>query len=169
MRNKRIALDVDDVLAAFTPHAHTFHGKELPNKLDYWSVPGMEERLGKGWFLDKLAQNNDFWKTIPVLSPATDIDFEIVCYISSFPIEMFHHRYKWLRDNGYPDAPLILASNKRDICTKLDIDILVDDKPETMKNLIGSGTRGIHFMTPYAGFEPVGEYITNLKQLKQWL
>ena len=46
----KIALDVDDVLAAFVPHVHHHFGKTLEEKIDHWSVPLMNSRLGEGWF-----------------------------------------------------------------------------------------------------------------------
>jgi hypothetical protein len=163
----KIALDVDDVLAAFSSHAAAFHGEPL-KKMDYWYYEDMDEYLGVDWF-KKIAPVEEFWKTLPILNPASDIDFNVDYYISSFPVEMFQHRVDWLKKYGYPDAPLIVASNKLEKCLELGIDVLVDDKPDTMRLFLGSPIKGIHFITPYAGFEPVGDFVTSLKQVKPLL
>lgn len=164
----KIALDVDDVIAAFTLHVHNYYSKPLESKVDYWSVPKMDEILGVGWFKG-IAGVKDFWDTIPVLSCPSNIDFEISCYMSSFPQEMYESRVTWLRNNGFPKAPLIVCSDKLSKCLELGVNILIDDKPEMMRSLLNSPVRGIHFITHYAGFEPVGNYVTSLKQVKQYL
>ena len=161
----KVALDVDDVLAAFTPHAHTHYGKELI-KLNYWCSDTMEEHFGKDWFVP-ISQREEFWKTLPVLSDAKLIDFEFDYYISSFPIEMYDARIEWLMVNGFPNKELIVSSDKLKTCIELGVNVLIDDKPSTIESLNGSGVLGIHFINEYAGFMPVGDYIiTNLDQVK---
>lgn len=164
---KKIALDVDDVLCKFTEHAHSYHGIKL-KKCNYWCVDTMDVILGKGWF-KALASEWTFWETLQPLSDPADIDFEVFCYISSFPEDMYHLRVNWLKQHGFPEAPLYIASNKLEKCLELGVDILVDDKPATIETLQKSPVKGIHFITPYAGFEPVGDYITNLNQVKNYL
>jgi hypothetical protein len=163
----KIALDVDDVLAAFTPHAHDFHEMPMCETLDYWCVPTMDARLGQGWFMEHIAPVHEFWRTIPRLSNPEDIDFEVAYYISAFPEDMHDIRLNWLREHGFPEAPLICCSDKLAKCIELGVDVLVDDKPATIEKLKGSPVKGIHFLPYYAGFAPVGEHvITNLNQIK---
>lgn len=162
----KIALDVDDMLAAFTPHAHAFHNIPMDEKVDYWCERTMDERLGQYWFSKHIAHVHEFWKTLPVLSNPKDINFEVNCYISSFPEEMFDLRQEWLRKNGFPEAPLYATSQKLLKCKELGITHLVDDRPQTIKQFEGSDTKAIHFINHYAGFEPVGPYVvTNLNQV----
>lgn len=162
----KIALDVDDVIAAFTPHAFAWYGVSL-KRTDYWSVPNMNELLGESWFA-KLTTQREFWETIPVLSPPDDIDFKVDYYISHFPKDMYIPRLNWLRSKGFPDAPIINSTNKRDTCESLGIDYLIDDKPQTITDLEGSPvTTGLHFITPYAGFNTVGRTIESLKEVSK--
>ena len=128
----------------------------------------MDEILGKGWFAT-LAPNREFWDGLPVLSSPVNIDFEVACYMSSFPKEMYESRMNWLKRHGFPEAPLIVCSDKLSMCRELGVTTLIDDKPEMMEKLKGTEVRGIHFITHYAGFEPVGNYVTSLKQVKQYL
>lgn len=166
----KIALDVDDVLAAFTPHAHAFHKIPMDDKVDYWCERTMDARLGQYWFTEHIAPVENFWKTLPLLSDLKDIDFEVIYYISAFPEEMYQLRVDWLRDYGFPDAPLICTFNKLEKCLELGVTHLVDDKPATIQKLQGTNVKGIHFMAPYAGFDPVGEYVVNnLNEVKKFL
>lgn len=164
----KIALDVDDVICQFTPHAHDFYGKEM-EKCDYWCEKTMDARLGKLWFTNGIAPDREFWKTIPPLSDPKDITFDFDYYISAFPEEMYNERVEWLKEHGFPDKPLIVSFFKLEKCIELGVDILVDDKPATILKLQNSPVRGIHFVPSYAGFEPVGEYITNLNQLNKYI
>lgn len=164
-----IAIDVDDVLAAFTPHAHAFH-KVPMEKCDYWNERIMDERLGTHWFSKHIAPVEDFWRTLPVLSKPEDIDFDFHYYISSFPSEMYDLRVEWLKVNGFPNKPLIVANDKLKQCEHLGVNVMIDDKPSTIRNMIGSSVKGIHFVNHYAGFEPVGDYIVNnLREVKKFL
>jgi hypothetical protein len=166
----KVALDVDDVLCQFTPHAHEFHKIPMDEKVDYWCERTMNSRLGTGWFSEHIAPVENFWKDIPLLSKPEDIDFEVFCYLSAFPETMYNIRVQWLKDNGFPEAPLICCYDKLAKCIELGVTHLVDDKPATILKLQGSPVKGIHYITPYAGFEPVGDAIvTNLKQVKQYL
>lgn len=164
----KIVLVCDDVLANFCLHAANHFGKPL-GKVNYWCVETMDNIYGEGWFAT-IAPIKEFWETIPVLSRPSDIDFEVDSYMSSFPEEMYDIRVEWLRKNGFPDAPLIVTHDKLGECIKRGATHLVDDKPKTIAQLLDSPVTGIHFITPYAGFQPVGtKVITNLKQVKQYL
>jgi hypothetical protein len=162
----KIAIDVDDVLAAFTPHAHDFFGHEL-EVCDYWCPITMDGKFGTDWFNGKIAPIREFWDTLPLLSKPEDIDFDFECYISAFPFEMFESRWDWLQKHGFPNKPLICSFQKLAYCKENEIDTIIDDKPTTIKQFNEAGLKGIHFITPYAGFDPVGDcVITNLNQVK---
>lgn len=165
----KIALDIDDVLAAFTPHVHAHYGKNL-ERCDYWCFKTMGEKFGESWFTTDIQHLREFWDTLPTLSSPSDIDFEVACYMSSFPSGMFESRMNWLRDHGFPERPLVISRNKLKDCLHLGIDVMVDDKPATIQEMIGSPVKGIHFINHYAGFEPVGDYIVNnLKEVRKFL
>lgn len=168
-KKKKVALDVDDVLGAFTPHAHTFFDIPL-EKCDYWCEKTMNAKFGmENWFTGHLKLLPEFWETLPVLSSPEDIDFEVAYYISAFDPKIKHYREDWLNKHGFPDAPLICSYDKVTTCKELGIDILVDDKPATIVKFREAGLQALHFITPYAGFEPIGDYITSLKQVKQYI
>lgn len=164
----KIALDVDDVLAGFTQHCHSYFGAELKGTFNFWSVEDCIKRYGEGW-LEKVFSDEEFYRTLPILSPPEDINFDVECYMTSIPVHLKGVRERWLSDNGYPEAEVFVTMNKIPLCKHMKIDVLVDDKPHTITALKGQGVRGIHFIPHYAGFDPVGEHITNLNQLKKIL
>lgn len=169
-KNYKCALDIDDILSAFTPHAHAFHNVRMDEKVDYWCERTMDERLGPKWFTGHIAHVEEFWLTLPILSQPKDIDFEFECYISSFPAEMYELRKEWLLVNKFPDRPLVAASNKLEVCQRLGIGVLIDDKPATIKQFNDNGLKGIHFHNHYAAFAPVGDFVVNnLNQVKNFL
>ena len=164
----KIAIDVDDVLGLFTPHAHDFHDITM-EKCDYWCVQTMRERLGEGWFIDHIAKDKEFWTTLPVLNGPEKLDFEFECYMSSFPEEMYDQRQQWLKQHGYPDKPLIQTHDKVKSCLELGIDLLIDDKAETIKKVREAGILGLHYMPYYAGFASEGDFITDLNQVNEYV
>lgn len=165
----KIALDVDDVLARFTIHAFNHFNKVMPEKLDHWSVPLMDKYLGENW-IHKVWLDEEFWGNIPILSSPELIDFNVACYISHFPKEMFKVRSEWLSKNGFPDRPLIWSADKLSTCRHLGIDVLVDDKPATMTSFLEQeDIKGLHFISHYADFKPVGAHIKSLKEVKKQL
>lgn len=170
-KKRVVALDVDDVLCAFTPHACNFHKKEMPEKIHYWCENTMDGHLGEGWFnRSGIVEDVEFWKTIPRLSDPKDIDFTVSYYISAFPESMYDARIHWLKENGFPDAPLICTYDKLEKCKELGVTHLIDDKTMTIEKFKGSDIAAIHFIPPYAGFEPVGDkVIYNLSEVKNYL
>jgi len=163
-----VALDVDDVLAAFTPHVFRYFRQDI-EECDYWCVKGMAKRFGKDWFTGKISKDMGFWKTLPVLSFPEYIDFEFDYYISSFPEWLYDEREWWLARNKFPEKPLIHTMNKVEKCKELGVDLLIDDKPQTITECKEAGINTLHFIPYYAGFKPIGKYITSLKHVNTWL
>ena len=145
----RIACDVDDVLGAFYPTmCKKFNKPEL--QVNIW-----DGDLGGDcrWIAHKFPKLYDelpFWSTIEVLSNPSSINFEIDHYITSIPPHLHDIREKWLLDNGFPKRPLICTlGNKVDTMKALGIDVLIDDKPSTIKAVREAGMVGIRFVPPY--------------------
>ena len=82
---------------------------------------------------------------------------------------MYHVREEWLKKKGFPPHPLIVTHDKLGACKELGVNVLVDDKPEMMRILEGTEVRGIHFIPEYAGFQPIGEHVYNLQNIKALL
>lgn len=161
MRGKvSIGLDVDDVLAGFYPAMCEKYGKKL-DQCDIWGED-VSRFISKHWHKVKL--DPEFWKTLPVISSPESINFEFDYYISAFPPEMFEARQIWLKENGFPDKPLLCTSDKLSTCREYGVNVLVDDKGSTIEDVMCGGyILGIRFK-PYYMIED-GQDIDDLSQV----
>lgn len=147
MKKFRIACDVDDVLGAFYPTMCKTFGR--PERIvDIWDGQG-----DCSWIAQKfpdLYNKLDFWKTISRLSTPESITFDIDHYITSLPAHLHDIREEWLLNNGFPKRPLVCTlNNKVDTMRVLGINVLIDDKPSTIKAVREAGFIGIQFVPPY--------------------
>lgn len=149
MKKYKIACDVDDVLGAFYPTmCRTFNKPEL--QVDIWDGIDGGDCAWIAKEFPKLYDDLYFWNTISRLSNPESINFEIDHYITSIPAHLHDIREKWLVDNGFPKRPLICTlGNKVDTMKALGIDVLIDDKPATIKAVREVGMIGIQFVPPY--------------------
>lgn len=143
----KIACDVDDVLGACYPYLCKVFNK--PEKyINIWDA-----EVENAWVdakFPELFEKLDFWKNIPVLSSPGAINFEIDHYITSIPSSLHDTREQWLISNGFPKRPLVCTlGNKVDTMKALGINVLIDDKPSTIKSVREAGLIGIQFVPPY--------------------
>ena len=167
----RIACDVDDVLGAFYPTmCRTFRRPE--EKVNIWDG---SDGGDCAWIAEKFPELYDdlyFWSTISRLSNPESITFEIDHYITSIPPHLHDIREKWLIDNGFPKRPLVCTlGNKVDTMKALGINVLIDDKPATIKAVREAGMIGIQFVPPYmSDFDKDDPHtITHLSQVSKIL
>lgn len=138
--NVKVALDVDGILANF----YLAICKKFNKK--YETV----HKFYVDWLdFSKVVNNFDFWKKLPVLNPPESITFDIECYMTSLPRGMKEARKKWLKKNGFPDKEVIISHEKHKICKKLGIDLLIDDKPETIQKCKENGVFAIQYIPYY--------------------
>lgn len=170
MKNLKIALDIDDVLFSFFPHACQKFGR-IETKCDIWDGVGVNR-----WIVDsfsEIAKDLDFWRTIPVLSRANSIDFEVTAYITYSPEEVLPVRKEWLNKHGFPVAPIICTKNKLETMICHDIDVLIEDKVSTVNEINNSFTDKIalQFKPPYMSMEcdDKSKIITHLSEVKNKL
>jgi uncharacterized HAD superfamily protein len=135
LKPKRIGLDIDSVLADFHRQFCKYANIEYYEPT-HWNDPEIEREY-------KLMKNNDeFWLTMPVLTPPKDIHFEPTCYITTRSINPELTK-KWLDMNGYPSAEVysILEHNgsKVEAAKKAGIDYFIDDKYENFIDLNKNG------------------------------
>jgi len=147
MREYKIALDVDDCLAGFYPAmCKKFNRPEF--QVDIWDA-----EVDCKWVAQKfpeLYNNIGFWKHLPILSDPNSITFDVDCYITALPNSLGLLRKCWLNDNGFPDRPLICETgSKVDIMQSRGIDVLIDDKPSTIRAVREAGLVGIQFVPAY--------------------
>lgn len=160
---KKIGLDIDEVLANWTPAW-----------CKYWK---MEEP--KSWFFDRnIVQRFDqmkadgmldsFYLSLERLVNPDDIPFEPFCYVTSRPVDT-HITERWLDENGFPHRPVYtigLGQSKVDVIKDLDIDIFVDDRFDNFVELNKAGICCYLFDAPHNRRYDVGyKRIKSLKEL----
>ena len=108
------------------------------------------------WSVDRLnllyqyvINDEEFWENMPMLNGPEKIHFKFDCYISAIPAAMKNAREKWLKNNGYPDVPLIVAEDKLTACQSLGIDLHIDDKHDTVIQLNNNGIKCLKYIPYY--------------------
>lgn len=132
LTNRRIGLDLDDVLIDFVAqYMKYFDVKERPKnwKFDY----KMSERL------HSVINDRDFWLNMqPTISP-DDLHFEPAVYITnrSAPDGI---NEEWIEKFGFPTAPIVrVEGSKLETAKKHNVEIFVDDKYEHFVELNNNG------------------------------
>ena len=159
----KVALDVDDVIAAWYKAACEFCEVEF-KKRDHWGKESQEFVL-PAW--NAIQGDEDFWTN---LEPLNTVDFEFDYYITSMPIHLIDNRIEWLKTHGFPQRPVHVGNDKVEIADRLGVDVLIDDKPENIRKWIESGRHAIHYIPPYSSVEPASSYFTyNFGNIKTML
>jgi len=139
----KIALDVDGVLANFWAPFSAM--ADIPLPTDSWS----SNHKNFGPTFEKIKNDKEFWGNLPIITNPNNIDFEITAYVTSLPPEMKSTREAWLKANGFPDAPVIVADDKLPVLKELGIDVFVDDKPSTCDYLQENGIMTMQYIPYY--------------------
>ena len=156
----KIGLDIDEVLADWVGHWTRHHGQEVP---ETWNF----DRNIKEKF-EALYDDKEFWMSIPVKTPASEIHFEPHCYITSrsIPTEWTE---EWLDKNGFPTMPVYAVGHgesKVEVAKESGIDIFVDDRFENFVELNQAGICTYLFDAPHNERYDVGyKRIKNLRDL----
>ena len=160
LRRPKIGLDIDEVLADWVSHWTKYHGQEVP---ETWNF---DRRIGEKFAA--LSDNKEFWLSIPVKTPASDIHFEPHCYITSRSIPK-EWTEEWLDKNGFPTMPVYsvgLSESKIDVAKRSGIDIFVDDRFENFVELNQAGICCYLFDAPHNQRYEVGyKRIKSLREL----
>lgn len=143
----KIALDLDDVLAQFYPAMCKRFGVPVM-QTNIWDPQGHASVVANNFHI--IQHNKNFWLNLERLSSPEDITFPVDCYLTSSPPLMKQARQQWLSMHKFPQAPLIMTSNKAEVMRQRDIDVLIDDKPSTIQSVnSNSQLIGIQFVPPY--------------------
>lgn len=131
---KKIGLDVDEVLADFVGGYTQRYNIELP--VECWSFdPQMVDRLAE------LKDDKDFWMNIKPLVQPSEIPFEPHCYVTSrvIPSEWTE---EWLIKNGFPVRKVYTVGHdqsKVNVIKEAGCDIFVDDRWDNFVSLNQAG------------------------------
>jgi 5'(3')-deoxyribonucleotidase len=139
MRQKRIGMDIDDVLASFlSAFSRRFDMKQPEN----WNFQEIVDHY------DDLEDH--FFENLGSVIHPTDLGFEPTVYITSRPEKLREPTEKWLfKLNKYPLAPVIFTTDKAAICAELNLDAFVDDKFDSFVKINKAGTLCYLFDAPH--------------------
>lgn len=161
LNRPKIGLDIDEVLADWVGHWTKHHGQEVP---ETWNF---DRHIGKKFEL--LKDDKEFWLSIPVKTPPSEINFEPHCYITSRSIPK-EWTEEWLDKNGFPTMPVYsvnFGESKIDVAKKSGIEIFVDDRYENFVELNNAGICTFLFDAPHNQRYDVG--FKRIKSLKEIL
>lgn len=133
---KRIGLDIDDVLADWIGTWSKAHGIPKPTSwiFDRYIIDKFDSMKYNGSL-------DEFYLNLPVLTKPEDIPFEPVCYVTSRPVDSSVTE-AWLDKNGFPAAPVCtvgIHGSKVECLKKYGVDIFIDDKYENFVELNKAG------------------------------
>jgi 5'(3')-deoxyribonucleotidase len=162
--DKKIGLDIDEVLADWTKAWGEKFGYEIPAN---WNFSYDNHDHFKSFTDEEL---NAFYLAIPRKIDPKDLNFEPHCYITSrsVPVELTK---KWIQTNGFPTAPVIsLGFGQSKVAAALEsgIDYFVDDNYTNYVELNAAGVCTFLFDAPHNQKYNVGyKRIYDLKDLKK--
>lgn len=189
MAKKKIAIDIDDVIADSTESLRIVTNKRTGSNLskehfkipgDYWGyyervwqIHGIDKHISFEELDDEMIEDQSH---VPLLPGAS---FALMELSKSFEVYLLTSRNKawenatrqWLDDNGFKDFKELhftesykKSKSKGEICSSLGISWLVDDNPEHCQSAVSHGVEAILF----------GEYgwhhksTEGLKRCKSW-
>lgn len=128
--NKRIALDIDGVLADFNEAVKSKYGISNDPTAWYYSY-----KFNSAMW-EELKNDKDFWvNQVKPYFDGTELPFEPVCYIThrSVPKEWCE---EWLEINHFPCVPVhVVNGSKLEVFKTVNVDIFVDDKYDNFVEL----------------------------------
>lgn len=160
---KKIGLDIDEVLAAWTPAWCKRWNMVMPNS--WFFDRNIKERF------EEMKSNNEldsFYLDLECLSSPDDIPFEPHCYITSRPVST-EISEEWLDRRGFPHRPVYtvpLGESKVNIIRESGCEIFVDDRFDNFVEINKAGICCYLFDAPHNRRYDVGyKRIKSLKEL----
>lgn len=160
---KKIGLDIDEVLAAWTPAWCKKWDLKIPSS---WYFD--RDIVTKFKLMEETEELNPFYLSLePLISPES-IPFEPHCYITSRPIQSAVTE-EWLDLHGFPHRPVHtveLGKSKVDVIKEAGCDIFVDDRFDNFVEINKAGICCYLFDAPHNRRYDVGyKRIKSLKEL----
>lgn len=164
LKSLKIGLDIDEVICNFIdPWMKRFDIKDVPTS---WFFDNkIQERFD---YLKEIGELDDFYLNLKPLVDPKDIPFEPHCYVTSRPVET-SITIKWLEKHGFPLRPVHTVppnSSKLEVIKNAGVDIFVDDRFDTFRELNSNGVCCYLFDTPHNRRYNVGaKRLHSLKEL----
>jgi len=139
-----IAYDIDGVLANFQAHfLRTAEDMGLESAPEHWTLCtdwGMMAPDEASQIWDRIGDDIDWWMQIEPHEDA-HIVTPVHCYITSRSIPS-EKSSAWLNYHGFPTAPVFtvgVGNSKLQAAREAQVDVLIDDKPKTVRELNRNG------------------------------
>lgn len=161
----KIALDIDGCCLNWFKRACTI--LEFPLIANCWNVP----QIQSNW--DQILENPRFWTNLESMG---EVKFEFDLYLTATPKRWREERIENLKQCGFPERPVVLSDDKITYCLENNIDVLIDDRTETIREGIAKGVEMIQIYPSYARYGIATPYNTSslygvpniLKTLEIW-
>lgn len=145
MKKLKVALDVDAPVLDFYGTACERYNVDKNEIINEYNVPWLMEKL------PELYNDYNFWNNLNP-SSSEPITFEFDVYLTHLPKKFRNARKQNLESLFFPNKPIVLVENSEDKlkwCKENDIDVMIDDKPSTVKQFLEDGTVEIIRYVPY--------------------
>jgi hypothetical protein len=130
--DKRIALDIDGVLADYATAFCDHVGMDYTNKHWLFSYTWRDRHR-------ELYDNKDFWVNLKPLVDGASLPFEPVAYVTNRHIPVAWCE-EWLEKNGFPCVPVhVVTSSKVEAIKQIGVDLFVDDCYDNFTDLNKNG------------------------------
>lgn len=137
LKNHKIALDIDGVLADFVGAVEKSHGIIANN---HWNISYKIQDA-----MHEMESDYDFFSNMKPLCNSEEWNFEPSCYVTNRKetTESFKGTQDFIEKNGFPCVPIVFvdkSQSKADALKEHDIDIFVED---SFSNFIDINKAGI--------------------------
>jgi len=160
---KKICLDIDEVLARFTPS--WCKRWDIQEPTSWYFDRKITERFAE---MKANGELDEFYLNLEVLTPCSEIPFEPDCYVTSRPVST-EITEQWLDKNGFPHRPVHtvgLGQSKVEILKEIGCEIFVDDRFDNFVEINRAGICCYLFDAPHNQRYDVGyKRIKSLKEL----
>lgn len=139
LRNLRVGLDVDEVLADFVGGWCSFHGMDRGTGAVHWKFDRHIEKRFES--MKEAGTLEPFYLSLkPLLNPS-ELGFEPACYITARPVDTAVTE-RWLDLHGFPAAPVVtvgMGQSKIEAARTHKLNIVIDDNFHNFVELNASG------------------------------
>ena len=146
-----LGLDIDGVLGNFvTPldiRMQEWLGIKVESPLTTWQVEAVTE-IQFAFVHDRMISEGDFRRFAVYPHAVKGVELIVlrhsICYIthryshigSEFLDEKVRKDTKfWLKSKGFPEAPIYFEKNKAELCHKLGVGCIIEDRPKQIEEL----------------------------------
>jgi len=160
MKNQKIGLDIDGVIADFAMAWHLLHSDvpARPDRYDYDPLMGQRFKAMKA-----AGTLNDFFLSIKPLLKPEDIPFTPECYVTARPIDS-KISAMWIFMHGFPEKKVHTVGHvksKVDVMLEAGINTFVDDYYGNFKELNDAGITTYLYSAPWNREYDVGHLRLN--------